>query len=103
MEQTDHLIPMLLRKESQEMGRIQRWRTCSALCVSPLSSLCRTAEQSKALVPPRLPHAWLAALTVAERNKSAGLSNAPFPSELGIRLVQLVSIKACQQRVHLWR
>lgn len=101
MEQTNHLTPMLHRKESWEMGRIQRWRTCS-LCI-PLSSLLQTAVQSKALVPPCLPHAWLVALTAGERNKSTGLNSSSFLSELGIRLVQLVSIKACQQCVHLWR
>lgn len=95
MGQTNHLTLMLHRRESWETRRIQRWRTCSSPCISSLSSLLQTAEQSKALALPRLPHAWLAALTAGERNKFTGLNNPPFPSELWIRLVQLVPIKAC--------
>lgn len=102
MEQTNHLTLTFHRKKNSEMGRMQRWRTCSSLCASyPFMP----ASNSRAVRSPGSPSltSCLAALTVGERNKSIGLNNSPFPSELWIWLVQLVSFKACQQCVHLWR
>lgn len=61
-----------------------------------------SGSESKAPPPPTLMPGWTA-LTVGERKKSSGLNNSPCPSELWIWLVQLVSIKACQQRIPLWR
>lgn len=66
--------------------------------VTPFHPCFKQWVRVRSPIPPPS-HVWLAPLTIGER----GLNNSPCPSELWIWLVQLVSIKACQQCVPLWR